>query len=527
MSDRTDDTQFDANDLKIDLKRQRVEYRGKNIYLSDLLFRMLACIHAAAPDVVQRGTILDTVWGHKEEGVGDTNVDKARARLNLKLLPFGLEIRNEPHLGYRIDRIQEEKLPLEIDFLGPTNREYPADAMTDFNIERLNSTPPASTADPSSDTFTFLIDGMIIDTVVELLKHHETMVPIINRSRATYKRGIEDFAFSIVYASSITCSTDMVVRSNDPVRFSRSEILSQLGRLWVPHELDHNLKKGKILENADHRERVREYVEAAGRCVMGFDWAFRDWFLGEVSRHIGEDESLFEEGLPPDRLKFKNQVLFNYRYPDLQAALGVEATNRAVTILREATSGSRRPYTTSCLHEFATTNIVGLVTVMREYDISAENKNIWRMPHLLRSLITQDVIFDSNLQQQIHLRGVITRHAMAAALRQVDDVDRQSLLTVLVNMRNESPFKEIREILVEYKLLLSQPRPEDESTAKFILNEIARLADSDSKDEPSDRFTLAQRKALRALDQADSDQYVDRLYRVFPALNPTMAPRPS
>jgi DNA-binding winged helix-turn-helix (wHTH) protein len=393
-------------------------------------------------------------------------------------------------------------------------------------IEPLNSAPPpASTVDPSSDSFTFLIDGMIIDTVVELLKHHESMVPIINRSRFTYQRGLEDFAFSIVYASSITCSTDIVVRSNDPVRFSRSEVLSQLGRLWIPHDLDQNLKKGKILENAEHREQVRKYVEAAGRCVMNFDWAFRDWFFGEASRHIGEDESLFEEGLPAERLKFKNHVLLNYRYPDLQAALGGEATSRAVMLLREATSNSKRPYTTSSLYEFATTNIVGLVTVMLEYDISAKDKKIWRMPHLLRSLVKQDVIFNSSLQQQIHLKSIITQHALAAALRQVEDIDRQSLLTVLMNMRGASPFKEIREILVEYKLLLSQLKAEGESKASFILMEIARLANS--KNEVSDRFTLAQRAALRALDQTNSDQYAARLWRVFPALRPTMAPRPS
>jgi DNA-binding winged helix-turn-helix (wHTH) protein len=122
MSDMTDDTQFDVNDLKIDLKHKRVECKGKNIYLSPPLFRMLACLHSAFPDLVERGKIFDAVWGHKKEGAGETNFDKARTRLNKKLFPHRLEIRNEPRLGYRLAKIRENGAPAK-ERSGPEVRE--------------------------------------------------------------------------------------------------------------------------------------------------------------------------------------------------------------------------------------------------------------------------------------------------------------------------------------------------------------------------------------------------------------------
>jgi DNA-binding winged helix-turn-helix (wHTH) protein len=386
--------------------------------------------------------------------------------------------------------------------------------------ESLDAPAPTTDVHSRPREFSFLMDGMVIDLVAELLKYDESMVPIIARSRETYKRGIEDFAFSVVYATSISSSSDMVDRSNDPARYSRAEITSQLGSMWHFHALDLDLKRGKILENDTEREIVRVNIEAASRCIIHTGWAFRDWLAGEVSRHLGDHESLFEEGVSVDDLVFKPGItLPKYRYPDLQASFGDVATNRAIEFLREATRGSARKYTTSALREFSTAAIVALVTIMRENDISAARKEIWRMPHLLRSLVKQQVIFDMASQQQIQLRSIITQHALAAALRQVEDITRRSLITVLLNMRNASPFREIRQILQEYQLLLSKPKGREEQKARFILTEIARLGQSDYA--TSERFTLAERTALRFLDKGRFDQYESQLYRVFPVLRPT------
>jgi DNA-binding winged helix-turn-helix (wHTH) protein/tetratricopeptide (TPR) repeat protein len=107
MPDLTDDQQFNANDLSIDTKRKSATYKGKSIYLSGPLLKMLACLQASAPDLVERGKIIDAVWGNKKESVNDTNFDHTCRRLKAKLLPFGLEIKNEPRLGYRLDRTRE------------------------------------------------------------------------------------------------------------------------------------------------------------------------------------------------------------------------------------------------------------------------------------------------------------------------------------------------------------------------------------------------------------------------------------
>jgi hypothetical protein len=155
---------------------------------------------------------------------------------------------------------------------------------------------------------------------------------------------------------------------------------------------------------------------------------------------------------------------------------------------------------------------------MRESDISAERSHIWRMPHLLRCLVKQQVLFDSSVQQQIHLKRIVTQHAMAAALHHVDGIERRSVITALIDLRKVPPFKDIRQILEEHNLRLSQPRSEDDPKARLIIEEIIRL--SHNPQAISESFTLAQGAALRALAKPDSDQYKTKLSNVFPALGP-------
>lgn len=392
-------------------------------------------------------------------------------------------------------------------------------AQLDLNESLYAPAPPTNVHTPKGE-FSFLMDGMILDAVGELLMHDESMVPTMNACRGSYQRSLEDFAFSVVYASSIISALDINRLANDPARVARVEIASHLGRIWRSHNLDQDLKKGKILETASYRELVRADVKAAGQCLLNTGWPFRDWLFCDVPRHLGDHESLFEANLPSAEFVFKDDpTLSHYREPDLQAAFGEEATRLAIAFLGDAVRRTKRKYSASALREFATASVVALVTVMHENDMSAERSHIWRMPHLIRSLVKQHVLFDCGVKQQILLKSIVTQHALAAALRQIQNIDRRSLITVLMNMRDAFPFESIRHMLEEHRLLLSQPKKEDDQKARLVLNEIARLADSDKV--VSERFTLAQGAALRALSKTHSDQYETRLHRVFPALKPS------
>jgi hypothetical protein len=374
--------------------------------------------------------------------------------------------------------------------------------------------------------FSFLIDGMILDIVGELLMHDDSMVPIINRSRGTYQRGLEDFAFSLVYAESITSPTDILDRSHDPGRYSRADITAQLGQLWHFHRFGSDLKNGAILDDDGTRELVRRDIEAAGRCIVKNGWPFRDWLFGEVPRHLGEHPSLAEDGLPREQFVFKvDEILRHYRDPGLQDAFGEDAANLAVGFLREATRNSALQYTAPALREFATASVVSLVTIMRENDTSAERNKIWRMPHLLRSLVKQEALFRKDIQheQQLHLRRIITQHALSSALRDVQEIERRSLITVLLNMRDAYPFRNIRTILQAEQLVLSNPTEANELKAERILKEIAKLSNAGPL--IRDRFSLSGRNVLRELSTVKADRFEPQLYRVFPALRPALPVR--
>src|ERR1039458_5013818 len=107
MENDTDDKQLDPNDLQIDLRHKCIRYRGENIFLRGVRFtKLMQCLIENYPYCVNRDDIMTAVWGTK--AIDPTNVDKTIITLNPKLLPKGLQIMNEPGLGYRIERIQEE-----------------------------------------------------------------------------------------------------------------------------------------------------------------------------------------------------------------------------------------------------------------------------------------------------------------------------------------------------------------------------------------------------------------------------------
>jgi DNA-binding winged helix-turn-helix (wHTH) protein len=110
MSNIAEDNELNANDLWVDLAHKCLHYKGEKIFLRGVRFiRLMQCLVQNYPYCVNRANIMTAVWGTK--AIDPTNVDKAITQLNPKLLPKGLQIENEPGLGYRIERIQAEVRP--------------------------------------------------------------------------------------------------------------------------------------------------------------------------------------------------------------------------------------------------------------------------------------------------------------------------------------------------------------------------------------------------------------------------------
>jgi DNA-binding winged helix-turn-helix (wHTH) protein len=474
---------------------KRLRYRGRSAPLAPRCFLMLRALVSNANKAVSAADLNRAVSGGGDRGASLRSI-KSLVTKAFKNLGVQEKMLIQPVSGgYRLETIYPQR-----------GRDHEA---LELSTHLIRSNP---------NGFCLIVDGMIIDIVGELLKHDDSMVGVMQRARLTYKQGIEDFAFAVVYATAVLTSTDVTDRSNDPGRYSRADITSRLGSLWQAHTLDDDLKFGSILHDNKIRGVIRQDIAAVSRCIEKEGWAFRDWFLGEIPRHLGEDETLFERKKDPSQYVFKVGILTHYIDPELQASIEPHALGIIVDYLKSATKERGNNYAEAALQEFASRDIMGLVTIMRENDLTAERTGQWRVPHILRRLAKRELLLGGNVQQQIHLKSIVVQHALASALRQVRDIDRGSLITELLNMRSAYPFREIRERLENDHLVLSHPQSESEPRARDLLNEIYRLTNP-TKEHP-DRVLLAQQSALRELGRQRADQYESQLYRVFPALRP-------
>lgn len=367
--------------------------------------------------------------------------------------------------------------------------------------------------------FSLVVDGMVIDAVCELLKYDDSMISVINQAHRTYKRCIEDFAFALVYGTSVITNSNIVNVDNDPRRYSRRWLISQLGDLWQIHLPGPDLIRGAILKTKVHRPKLVQSMEAVSRCIERDGWAFRDWLSGEITRHLGDHPSLFEERRRPEDLEFRSPVMKYYTDADLQGLLTERAMDRLVRYMMTDTVNRPQQYPVATLREFLTRNVLALVTIMHENDESARRRKATRLPHLLRCLTQQEVILSTATPQQVALRSLTVQHALAFVLSHIEDIHRETLISQLLNLREIHPFKKIREILQDSGLFLSNPRASDEPKAAAVHRRILHLVTHDRL--VPDNVLPAEHAAIRQLwTGVDAIEYQRRLYSVFPALEP-------
>ena len=174
--------------------------------------------------------------------------------------------------------------------------------------------------------------------------------------------------------------------------------------------------------------------------------------------------------------------------------------------------------TDGALREFASQNVLSLVTAMCERDIAtATGPPIWHLPHVTRSLIKLRP-HEATMKHQKHLRRLTVHHVLSAAMRNLDRYDRSFLIEILLGMRDRNPFKKIREILANEGVLIMQPDAQSERQASKALQEITFLAGT--KPKQRDNLICDRNSALRQIGQARAGDYEYDLDRVFPELKP-------
>ena len=94
------------------------------------------------------------------------------------------------------------------------------------------------------------------------------------------------------------------------------------------------------------------------------------------------------------------------------------------------------------------------------------------------------------------------------------------LLTILVDLRDQRPFKQVRQVLERENLMVLEPSRQKEEKAQeliALINGHAKTADPDHLD----RFLIRRRTALRRLSPLLTREYEHELYRIFPDLTPS------
>lgn len=92
---------YELGDVRLDVARHEVQYRGKPVALTSKEFRILHALLASSGRVLSRETILDKVWGEGTHVV-DRTVDVHIAKIRQKI-PFLAEaIQTVKDVGYKI-----------------------------------------------------------------------------------------------------------------------------------------------------------------------------------------------------------------------------------------------------------------------------------------------------------------------------------------------------------------------------------------------------------------------------------------
>jgi hypothetical protein len=119
-------------------------------------------------------------------------------------------------------------------------------------------------------------------------------------------------------------------------------------------------------------------------------------------------------------------------------------------------------------------------------------------------------------QHQEIARDLVVEHALKTALSGRQEKNRHNIVGVLLNLRDDYPFKQIRKVLNDAHLELMEPDPKKDKSARRIIKQLEALTGSASMG--SDKVRLARDVAVRALGGNKSGEYEDELLRVFPEL---------
>ena len=472
--------EFDAKLLETLIARYGIKYEFGSKYENDHLIM--------------------TVWG--EEG---SNKSLHTSAMKLRDA-FGEERRS--YILSRPYRLAEKPIPFSDD-----------ESVPEQGIALVVHEPPSESSPATSSDFTLIVDGMIINSVGELLFEDRETKPIQSRCATSYKRSLEDLAFAVVYATRLVTTKDF--RPSLTKADQQGQVVAaRLGEICEQRKYPSHIGDGRLLQREDTRNNIQEDIRRFGKLVESrrYEHYFWDYMLREGTKHLGENDTVFQDDFDPGKYEYHVGRPY-YQYRELQDDLG-DATNILAGYLPKHPQNGEDPYAENALREFVSRNVLSLLTIMWEGYEVAKLQGSAKMPHVLRALVGSDRTMDqASTQNQGLLRDFAVEHALIASLKTRRADNRDSLLAALLDIRDDFPFKQIREVLDRYKLIHIEPGKEREVAARHAHKELKRLVATPYLQ--SDRVQFMDWSAIRAVDGRRSRLYEEELYRVFPELAPT------
>jgi DNA-binding winged helix-turn-helix (wHTH) protein len=373
-----------------------------------------------------------------------------------------------------------------------------------------------TTSPDNLETFTLVVDGMIINSVSELINSDPETESIRETCGASYERSLEDLAFATVYADRLITGKDFRPSLTTPDQPGQ-ELAARLGEICDQRAFSAKITDGHLLRDEVPWTGIRDDIRRFSQCLADRHTRhyFRDYMAREATKHLGTDLTLFQDDIAPAEYRFNVKRAY-YTDRQLQDELG-SATDVLVSFLPDTPRNSTDRYATNALREFATRNVLSLITIMWEGQEYAKDKGARRAPHILRALVEMKKSKDhGSTQHQEIARDLVVEHALKIALRSRQEKNRHNIVGVLLNLRDDYPFKQIRKVLNEAHVELMEPVPKNEKAVLKIMKQLKAL--TGSAPVGSDKVRLARDTAVRALGGNISGEYVDELLRVFPEL---------
>ena len=383
---------------------------------------------------------------------------------------------------------------------------------------------------PFTSGFLLSLDNMTVNLVSDLLFEDGPPGIILHQCRRSYRRSLEDFAYAVVYGTRVATGRNFRKSASDQID-RRIALIDQLGPLWEHQKFDESLKDGAALRDPRCQREIRNDLTLLDKSIQSCEWPFREWALYSAYRHLGDDESLQDNELPPGEYKYDVRTLPYYRESSFERAIAPLAVDLLSGYAREGILKDPKMPSDNAIRHFVRGGVMNLVAVMHEYRISCSDLGLFRIPHVLRCVIQETAESYNKTKHQQHLRNLVVQHVLATAFLEVSTIDKRSLVTVLIKLRETSPFSTIRHILENAGLILAHPSEGNEKAAERLYRDIK------SKIDPliilNEHFGVHQqailhqmrsseeRAALREIGNISATEYEPKqLFHLFPELNP-------